>query len=122
MGAGNGLLLGGKAALVTIGVLRAIRQRGPDAALDGDIGVGLRVFGHGPIMETDDVFIANHAGVAAGFEADLGIRSGSKCLAGLQEDWTIEVIRLIAFRQKCGVIFVERCLDGTIPDLACDFA
>ena len=83
MRAGDGLELRGSAAMVAVVVFDAVRQRGPDAAFDGDVGVGLRVFGHGSVMEADEIGIAHHAGVAAGFEADLGIRSGSRACHAL---------------------------------------
>ena len=89
VGGGHGLELGGVATQVAVRFSAGGCQCRPDAAFDGDVGVRLRVRWYGLIGKAEDVFVANHAGVAAGFEPDLRFRICGEFLARLQHERTV---------------------------------
>ena len=64
VGAEDGILFGRRATQVAVDLGAACRQRRPDAAFDGDVGVELRVGGHRLVREAGNMLVADHAGVA----------------------------------------------------------
>ena len=91
----GGIGLRGEAEAIAVET-SGIRQGRPDAPFDGDISVELLISRHGLGVQGDDMFVAHHAGVAVGLEADLGGRVGAELLAGFQDQRSVEIVGLSA--------------------------
>ena len=78
--------------------------------------------GTGRSEKPTDVRVADHAGVAAGLEANLGLRIGGELLAGLQHERPVEVVRLLPCRNVQRALRIQRGLHRLRPDFGGDAA